>query len=41
LTTDLEANLFSPQNYVEALRCRRAAASKTKRTPFRTTAPLE
>jgi integrase len=33
LTTNLEAYLFSPRAYVEALHARRAAARKTKRTP--------
>jgi integrase len=33
LTTNLEAYLFSPRAYVEALHARRAAQRKTKRTP--------
>src|SRR5262249_13059537 len=33
LTTDLEAYLFSPRAYVEAMRRRRAEQRKTKRTP--------
>jgi integrase len=33
LTTDLQAYLFSPLAYVEALRRRRSAQRKTKRTP--------
>jgi integrase len=33
LTTDLEAYLFSPRAYVEALHRRRAGQRKTKRTP--------
>jgi integrase len=33
LTTNLQAYLFSPRAYVEALHARRAAARKTRRTP--------
>jgi integrase len=33
LTTDLDAFLFSPRRYVEALHARRAAARTTRRTP--------
>jgi integrase len=33
LTTDLEAYLFSPRAYVEAMHARRAASRATKRTP--------
>jgi hypothetical protein len=33
LKTDLQAYLFSPREYVEALHARRAAERKTRRTP--------